>query len=121
MTLLSPASVSLAMGLVPLGLRIKADGGDQQKFDDGMRVMRKKGIQVWPSPDVMEKMGAKDALCKVAKMNIGLEETWMRGFASFRTCLEHQETRCTYRCNFANNYPRGVHCSRCSLDCSLYG
>ena len=94
MTLLSPASVSLPMGLVPLGLRIKADGGDQQKFDDGMRAMRKKGIQVWPSPDVMEKMGVKDALCKVAKMNIGLEETRMRGVVSFRICLEHPETRC---------------------------
>ena len=44
--------------------QIKADGGDQQKFDDGMRAMRKEGKQVWPSPDVMEKMGAKDALCK---------------------------------------------------------
>ena len=32
---------------------------------------RKMGKQVWPSPDVMEKMGAKDALCKVATMNIG--------------------------------------------------
>jgi len=55
--------------------QIKADGGDQGKFDDGMRVMRKKGIQVWPSPDVMEFMGAKDALCKVATLNIGLEDT----------------------------------------------
>merc|ERR1719171_62205 len=55
--------------------QIKQDGGDQQKFDDSMREMRKLGIQVWPSPDVMEKMGAKDALCKVAKMNIGLEDT----------------------------------------------
>merc|ERR1719410_1754963 len=55
--------------------QIKADGGDQQKFDDGMCEMRKAGIQVWPSPDVMEKMGAKDALCKVAKLNIGLEDT----------------------------------------------
>merc|ERR1719238_2350675 len=55
--------------------QIKGDGGDQQKFDDSMRALRKKGIQVWPSPDVMEKMGAKDALCKVAKMNIGLEDT----------------------------------------------
>ena len=26
--------------------QIKADGGDQQKFDDGMREMRKAGIQV---------------------------------------------------------------------------
>ena len=55
--------------------QIKADGGDQQKFDDGMRSLRKSGIQIWPSPDVMEKMGAKDALCKVATMNIGLEDT----------------------------------------------
>ncbi|CAK0797239.1 unnamed protein product [Prorocentrum cordatum] len=55
--------------------QIKADGGDQAKFDDGMRKMRKLGKQVWPSPDVMEFMGAKDALCKVAKLNIGREDT----------------------------------------------
>merc|ERR1719321_2321367 len=55
--------------------QIKQDGGDQAKFDDSMRELRKKGIQVWPSPDVMEKMGAKDALCKVANMNIGLVDT----------------------------------------------
>eukprot|EP00434_Breviolum_minutum_P037897 symbB.v1.2.033605.t1/scaffold4193.1/size43203/2 len=55
--------------------QIKADGGDQQKFDDGMRGLRKMGKEIWPSPDVMEKMGAKDALCKVATMNIGLEDT----------------------------------------------
>merc|ERR1719428_1903908 len=55
--------------------QIKADGGDQGKFDNGMRELRKLGIQVWPSPDVMEFMGAKDALCKVANMNIGLEDT----------------------------------------------
>merc|ERR1719168_72599 len=55
--------------------QIKADGGDQSKFDNGMREMRKAGIQVWPSPDVMEKMGAKDALCKIADMNIGLPDT----------------------------------------------
>merc|ERR1740121_39140 len=52
-----------------------ADGGDQAKFDNGMREMRKLGKQVWPSPDVMEFMGAKDALCKVANLNIGLEDT----------------------------------------------
>merc|ERR1719161_775540 len=55
--------------------QIKQDGGDQQKFDDSMRALKKLGIQIWPSPDVMEKMGAKDALCKVAKLNIGLEDT----------------------------------------------
>merc|ERR1719265_435845 len=55
--------------------QIKADGGDQAKFDNAMRELRKGGLQVWPSPDVMEFMGAKHALTKVAKMNIGLEDT----------------------------------------------
>merc|ERR1711871_974020 len=55
--------------------QIRADGGDQGKFDDGMRAVRAAGIQVWPSPDVMEQMGAKDALTKIANMNIGLEDT----------------------------------------------
>merc|ERR1712054_521075 len=55
--------------------QIKQDGGDQGKFDDGMRELRKLGKQVWPSPDVMEQMGAKDALTKIAKLNIGLEDT----------------------------------------------
>ena len=55
--------------------QIKADGGSQEKFDDGMRMMQRLGIQVWPSPDVMEFMGAKDALTKIANLNIGLEDT----------------------------------------------
>merc|ERR1719248_131294 len=55
--------------------QIKDDGGDQGKFDNAMRALRKEGKQVWPSPDVMEFMGAKDALCKIAKLNIGLEDT----------------------------------------------
>merc|ERR1719409_2243746 len=55
--------------------QIKADGGSQQKFDDGMRAIKKSGIQVWPSPDVMEFMGAKDALTKIAHLNIGLPDT----------------------------------------------
>merc|ERR1719194_154668 len=55
--------------------QIKADGGSQEKFDDAIRALQKKGIQAWPSPDVMEFMGAKDALCKIANLNIGLEDT----------------------------------------------
>merc|ERR1711972_1296625 len=55
--------------------QIKADGGIQENFDDGIRALQKKGIQAWPSPDVMEFMGAKDALCKIANMYIGLEDT----------------------------------------------
>merc|ERR1719353_1545490 len=75
--------------------QIKADGGDQQKFDDSMRTLRKKGIQVWPSPDVMEKMGAKDALTKVAHMNIGLPDTLSyytedAFTAGFKKCMAFQ-------------------------------
>jgi len=55
--------------------QIKADGGSQEKFDDAMRGIIKSGIQVWPSPDVMEFMGAKDALTKIASLNIGLPDT----------------------------------------------
>merc|ERR1719277_1668356 len=55
--------------------QIKADGGDQQKFDDAMRALQKKGKPVWPSPDVMEFMGAKDALTKIKDLNIGMPDT----------------------------------------------
>merc|ERR1719375_89828 len=55
--------------------QINQDGGSQAKFDDAVRALQKKGIQAWPSPDVMEFMGAKDALTKIAHLNIGLEDT----------------------------------------------
>merc|ERR1719409_431001 len=55
--------------------QINDDGGDRKKFDDAVRALQKKGIQAWPSPDVMEFMGAKDALTKIAHLNIGLEDT----------------------------------------------
>jgi len=55
--------------------QIKADGGDQAKFDNAMRELQKKGKPVWPSPDVMEFMGAKDALTKIRNLNIGMADT----------------------------------------------
>jgi len=55
--------------------QINAAGGNQIKFDDSMRALQKKGKQVWPSPDVMTNMGAKDALCKIANLAIGLPDT----------------------------------------------
>lgn len=55
--------------------QIKADGGDQGKFDNAMRALQKKNIPVWPSPDVMEFMGAKDALTNIRDMNIGMADT----------------------------------------------
>ncbi|CAK9032559.1 unnamed protein product [Durusdinium trenchii] len=35
---------------------IEADGGNQQTFDDAMIGLRQKGVQVWPSPDVISKL-----------------------------------------------------------------
>merc|ERR1719453_649059 len=57
--------------------QIKDDGGDQKKFDDACRALQSAGkvAGVWPSPDVMEFMGAKDALTKICTLNIGLEDT----------------------------------------------
>ncbi|CAK0887429.1 unnamed protein product, partial [Prorocentrum cordatum] len=55
--------------------QIAADGGDQAKFDGALRELRQRAIGVWPSPDVMEFMGAKDALVKVKDLSIGLPDT----------------------------------------------
>merc|ERR1712190_542305 len=55
--------------------QIKADGGDQNKFDDALRALQKKGVPTWPSPDVMTYLGAKDALTNIKDMTIGLSDT----------------------------------------------
>merc|ERR1719440_297045 len=49
--------------------------GTQAKFDALMNSYIAKGGIVWSSPDVQTKMGAKDALCKIANMNCGLVDT----------------------------------------------
>jgi len=49
--------------------------GTQARFDALMNDYIKKGGIVWSSPDVQTKMGAKDALCKISKMNCGLVDT----------------------------------------------
>lgn len=54
---------------------IKQDGGDQARFNDGMRELRHLGIHVWPSPEVMERMGAKNALSRISSLSISLEDT----------------------------------------------
>mmetsp|Transcript_3628 Transcript_3628/g.11012 ORF Transcript_3628/g.11012 Transcript_3628/m.11012 type:complete len:784 (+) Transcript_3628:63-2414(+) len=55
--------------------QIKADGGDPAKFEAALRTLRQSGVLVWPSPDLVETMGAKDVLVKVASLSIGLEDT----------------------------------------------
>lgn len=56
--------------------QIGASGGDQLKFDGAMMDLQAKGMPMWPSPDVMAKMGAKDALCQVKEMPFGLPDTF---------------------------------------------
>lgn len=56
--------------------QIGAMGGNQQKFDDAIMDLQAKGLPVWPSPDVMAKMGAKDALCHVKDFDFGLPDTF---------------------------------------------
>merc|ERR1711871_744692 len=55
--------------------QVNAAGGNQQKFEAGLNALDAKGIPVWPSPTVMENLGAKDALCKIANLPIGLPDT----------------------------------------------
>merc|ERR1711920_1167782 len=56
-------------------MEITAQGGDQQKFDKDITDIIAGGIPIWPSPETMEKMGAKDALCMVKEMEFGLPDT----------------------------------------------
>jgi len=55
--------------------QITANGGNQQKFDADMMKVFNDGVPVWPTPETMEKMGAKDALCKIMDMPFGLLDT----------------------------------------------
>merc|ERR1711972_766049 len=55
--------------------QITAQGGDQQKFDKDVTDIIAGGVPIWPSPETMEKMGAKDALCMVKEMEFGLPDT----------------------------------------------
>ena len=50
--------------------------GTQQKFDALMRQQMDKGALVRSSFDVQTKMGAKDAMCKIANMGCGLVVTF---------------------------------------------
>ena len=50
--------------------------GVQAKFDATMNAFVAKGKPVWSSPGVQTKMGAKDALCKIANMGCGLVDTF---------------------------------------------
>merc|ERR1719331_619329 len=49
--------------------------GTQERFDALMNSLLAKGKLVWSSPDVQTKMGAKDALCKIANLGCGLRDT----------------------------------------------
>jgi len=55
--------------------QIEADGGEQCRFDHGLRGLRRQGILVWPAPDVTEKICAKDSPVKISNLNVGLGDT----------------------------------------------
>merc|ERR1712176_1122070 len=57
--------------------QINADGENQSRFNDAVRDLKKHNVVAWPSPDVMELMGAKDALVKVKDMPFGLPDTYL--------------------------------------------
>merc|ERR1719198_1382634 len=50
--------------------------GTQEKFDDLMTKQMAAGKLVWSTPNVQTKMGAKDALVKIANLPIGLPDTF---------------------------------------------
>lgn len=56
--------------------QIGAAGGSQKKFDDAMMELQAAGTPMWPSPDVMAKMGAKDALVHTKNFDFGLVDTF---------------------------------------------
>jgi len=49
--------------------------GTQERFDNLMNDMLKKGKLVWSSPDVQTKMGAKDALVAIKDLSCGMTDT----------------------------------------------
>ena len=50
--------------------------GTQARFNRLMSTLAADGKLVWPSPHVATKMGCKDALVKIAKLNCGLPDTF---------------------------------------------
>jgi len=55
--------------------QVEADGGSIDRFLGGLRALRKRGLHVSPSQEVIESMGARDVLAKVATRHIGLADT----------------------------------------------
>ena len=66
---------ALIVRINPGQLSQKTLPGTQERFDALMNDFISKGGIVWSSPDVQTKMGAKDALVKIANMGCGLRDT----------------------------------------------
>lgn len=55
--------------------QIAADGGRPEQFDAILRKLGVSGLQVWPSPEVVGRMTAADAVVKIRHLQIGLADT----------------------------------------------
>lgn len=51
---------------------VEADGGEQQRFDEGLFGLQRAGVLVLPSPNVVQCMGIKDAAVKLGKSACGM-------------------------------------------------
>ncbi|GMH33803.1 hypothetical protein BSKO_01637 [Bryopsis sp. KO-2023] len=54
----------------------KYDGVTQSKLDDMCRKLASKGVAAMSHPEVMKKMGAKDALLKIKDLSCGMSDTF---------------------------------------------
>jgi hypothetical protein len=56
--------------------QVVEDGGAQTQFDDALRILRRRGVQIWTPPDVVYQMGSPDALAKLSReLSVGVQDT----------------------------------------------
>jgi len=55
--------------------QIEADGGNRARFLEGLRHIERCGTHVWPSPEEMARLSARDSIAMVGDLRIGLPDT----------------------------------------------
>lgn len=54
---------------------VVSDGGDFALFCAALRQLQGEGLQIWSMPDVVDRMGANNAVVKIRDLNIGLPDS----------------------------------------------